>query len=151
MVPDKENLSDGATFPIADPDPGVKSAVALALYKEESGIVADVEEIHATHAVTCVVAAGKKVRFPHTSQSPAVKLIEVKSFCVLLEIEIAEADAITLETNSPTLPVAVLSLVVVPTIPPVVGLKVTLVAVAAPKVGVTNVGLVVPAKDPVPD
>jgi hypothetical protein len=51
---------------------------------------------------------------------------------------------------SPTSPAVVLSLVVVPTMPPVVGLKVKLVAVAAPRVGVTNEGLVVSEIAPLP-
>jgi hypothetical protein len=53
-------------------------------------------------------------------------------------------------TYSPTYPAEALLLVVVPTIPPVVGLNVIEVAVAAPNVGVTNAALVVKAIAPLP-
>lgn len=56
---------------------------------------------------------------------------------------------ITLEIISPTLPAAALLLVVVPIIPDV-ELNEMLVALAAPNIGVTNVGLVEPANVPVP-
>jgi hypothetical protein len=92
----------------------------------------------------------EKKTFPQTSQSPAVRLIEVIFASVELVIDTGLPLAITLEINSPTVPDDALSLVVVPTIPPVVGLKVTDVAVAAPNVGVTRVGEVDPTKCTVP-
>src|SRR6266852_1197848 len=51
---------------------------------------------------------------------------------------------------SPTTPALAESLVAVPMMPPVVGEKVTDVAVAAPKIGVTNVGVVAKTLTPVP-
>lgn len=77
--------------------------------------------------------------FPHASQSPAVKGIEVISIGVLVVKDTGVPMGTTLDTNSPTFPALVLLFVVVPTTPPVVGLKVIVVAVAAPNVGVVRV------------
>ena len=74
---------------------------------------------------------------PHRSQSPAVKEILVTLVKVAEVIATART---SLEITSPTFPAPVLSFVVVPTMPPVVGLNVILVAVAAPNVGVMKVG-----------
>ena len=65
--------------------------------------------------------------------------MEVILFGVLVVALTALAAAITLETNSPTLPAAALSLVVVPIISDV-EVKSILVAEAAPNTGVTSVG-----------
>ena len=62
---------------------------------------------------------------------------------------IALPESIFDSINSPTLPAAALSLVVVPTTP-VVEVNVILVALAAPKTGVTNVGEVAKTKEPLP-
>lgn len=70
------------------------------------------------------------VAFEKTSQSPAVNEIDTKLIRVPLVNEIAPGNKIKLLINSPTYPVIALLLVVVPTIPWVVGLNAT-----EPKVG----------------
>src|SRR6185503_8783595 len=92
--------------------------------------VAEVELTH-PYIVTPSLVGQLMVVLPQTSQSPAVSEILVTLVAVASAKLTAEADAITLETNSPTLPAATLSLVVVPTMPPVVGLKVILEVVNA--------------------
>lgn len=103
--------------------------------------MADVVLIQPTPTVKTVVPPPLNPTFPHKSQSPAVRDIDVTSLAVILTRETAEATAIVLVTNSPTLSAAALLLVVVPMIPEVLE-KVKLVADAAPKTGVTKVGLV---------
>lgn len=61
---------------------------------------------------------------PQTSQSPAVSEIDVIVLDVFVTRDTALPDVMTELIYSPTLPAAALSLVVVPTIPPVVGLNV---------------------------
>jgi len=115
---------------------------------DASGKVAEVVLIQTSAAAFNPVDAS--LILPHTSQSPAVKLMLVKFVAVALLMEVADPAATLLVTNSPTFPEPALSLVVVPTIPPVVGLNVKLVAVAAPRVGVTNVAPVDPTNEPEP-
>ena len=77
------------------------------------GCVADVVEIEPL-IVDCVVDPfGRVETEPHTSQSPAVKEIEVILAGVLVVNETAEPEATLLDNNSPTLPAAALSLVAV--------------------------------------
>lgn len=87
-----------------------------------------------------VVPAGIYPTRPLTSQSPAVKEIDVIFVPVPLVSETGAPEPTVEAIYSPTLPAPAESFVVVPTMPPVVGLKVMLVAVAAPSTGVTNVG-----------
>ena len=61
-----------------------------------------------------------------------------------------DPEVIIEETYSPTSPAVALLAEVVPTIPPVDGLNVKLVAVATPNVGVINVGEVANTTFPVP-
>ena len=89
---------------------------------DASGKVAEVVLIQTSAAAFNPVDASRIL--PHTSQSPAVKLMLVKFVAVALLIDVADPAATLLVTNSPTFPAAALSFVVVPTIPPVVGLKV---------------------------
>ncbi len=80
-----------------------------------------------------------------------MRLIDVTSCGVFCAVTLTLLAKTTCDdTNSPTFPADALSFVAVPTIPPVVGLNATLVAVAAPRTGVTNVGDVDPAKFPLP-
>src|SRR4051812_27409985 len=84
--------------------------------------------------LTCVVtvdAADVNRPLQYTSQSPAVRLMLVKSATVRLVRDTGEPVVTIDSTYSPTLPAPVLSFVVVPTIPPVVGLNVTEVNVPA--------------------
>ena len=152
MVPDNDNLCIGALALKIAPDPGtVVAGTTIDCLKDGSGMVPVAVLIAACHEFTVVVDAGTKVILPQTSQSPAVKLIDVRLVAVVVEIDVEDAKATVLDTYSPTSPAVTLSLVVVPTIPPVVGLKVMLVAIAAPSVGVVKVGLVDPTKLPIPD
>jgi hypothetical protein len=61
---------------------------------------------------------------PDTSQSPAVRDIEVIFVLTSVTSDTADDGGINDEIYSPTYPAAALSFVVVPTIPPVVGLNV---------------------------
>jgi hypothetical protein len=89
------------------------------------------------------------LQIPQTSQSPAVKEIEVISADTVEVNETAAPTSTVLDISSPTLPAAASLFVVVPMMPEVL-LNVMLVALAAPRVGVTKVGDVEPAKLPVP-
>lgn len=158
VVPLKENRRHGATSVKVEFKPGATAEKIWEAKTDASGIVADVLEIQEAVFVTDVVAAVRKVIFPHRSQSPAVKLIDVKFVAAAVNTETAEAAAITLETNSPTYPVPVLLFVAVPTMPFVVGLKATLPKVTSlvvaiscgvlrvtfPTPGVTVIWLAVP-------
>jgi len=62
------------------------------------------------------VVANTKLPTHHTSQSPAVKLIDVRFIGVAVVNDIALPEAIVELINSPTLPAAALSLVAVPII-----------------------------------
>ncbi len=125
------------------------TAYAKLLHNDASGSVAEVELIHPITYNTFVVAPPVNPIFPHTSQSPGVKVIDVKSAGVTV-VRVTGADAsTTLDRNCPTLPEAALLFVVVPIIP-VVDVNVRLVADAAPSAGVTNVGELLPTKLPVP-
>jgi hypothetical protein len=73
----------------------------------------------------------------------------VMFFGVPVDNDVADACKIILDISSPTEPAAALSLVVVP-ITPDVEVKAMLVALAAPRTGVTNVGLVVKEIAPEP-
>jgi hypothetical protein len=74
----------------------------------------------------------------------------VKSVGVLVGIEVDDPNATTLDINSPTLPAAALSFVVVPIMPDVLE-NVKLVALGVLKIGVpVKVGLAEPTKLPVP-
>src|SRR6185312_11009619 len=80
------------------------------------GSVADVVLIEATIFDSAVPPPGFKAILPNTSQSPAVKLIDVTFAVVLVVKETAEPTKIVLSMNSPTYPDAALSLVLVPLI-----------------------------------
>lgn len=82
--------------------------------KTRSGCAAEVELVHPSTAKVDVVVKVKPT-LPHTFQSPAVKEIVVMFLTTLFVRLTALPDNTTLETNSPTLPAAALSLVVVPT------------------------------------
>jgi hypothetical protein len=116
---------------------------------DTSGSVADDVLIQANAPVK-TAALGKYVIIPHTSQSPAVSAKLVKFVGELLDIPTGDPEAILLLIYSPTSPAAALLTNIVPIIPPVEGLKARDVAVAAPRVGVTNTGDVAPTKLPVP-
>jgi hypothetical protein len=115
--------------------------------KDKSGKVAD--DVLVQPPQLMAVPPKLALTFPHTSQSPAVREIDVILMVAFVE-RTPEAFGITLDTNSPTFPALALSAAVVPIIPPVVGLNANDVAVATPRIGVTNVGEVDPAKVPVP-
>ena len=108
--------------------------------KDISGTEADVELLQPVINESTVVDPPVTPTFPDTSQSPAVKEMEV-TFAATPVVKLGPPPITTKEkTISPTFPASALLFVVVPTIPPVVGLNVTLVAVAAPNVGVMKVG-----------
>jgi hypothetical protein len=92
-------------------------------------------------ACCVVVPAGLVATVPHTSQSPAVKEIDV-TFAGVPEVnETAEPTRIVEEIYSPILPAFALLFVVVPTIPEVwlgVIVPVALIVVKAPLAGVVN-------------
>src|SRR5207248_8791110 len=90
------------------------------LYPSEPslGTVALVVLIPALRAVTVDVVS-LKLTLPSTSQSPAVRLILVTLAAVAVVRLTALPLATRLETNSPILPAAALSFVVVPMMPPV--------------------------------
>lgn len=113
-----------------------------------SGCVAETLLIHAI--VLLKATDAKKKILPSTSQSPAVKEIDVTFAGAEFENDIADASNTVEDIVSPTIPAAALSFVVVPTIPPVLGLNAKLVPVAAPNVGVINVGDVPNTNAPVP-
>ena len=84
---------------------------------------------------------------PATYQSPAVREIDV----MFVITPLVMATPVTEEViTSPTLPASAESFVAVPNIPPVVGLNAKLVAVAAPRVGVTRDGDVARTRAPLP-
>lgn len=99
--------------------------------------------------VVVVVTSGSVQTEPHTSQSPAVREMDVMSLKAPLVVEIAPAANTVLDTNSPTLPVAALLLVTVPMTSPVLE-NARLVAEAAPNMGVTSVGELAPTNVPLP-
>lgn len=70
--------------------------------------------------IITVVPAGKKLTCPHTSQSPAVREIEVTLAAVAVVRETAEPLATEAVRTSPTLPAFALSAAVVPLMPLVV-------------------------------
>jgi hypothetical protein len=131
------------TVPLATPTHIDKFALGMA------GSVADTVFIAAPVSVYDVVEPPVNQTSPHTSQSPAVKEIDVILAATPDDKDMALPINNTELTNSPTLPDAALLLVVVPIIPEV-EVKVKLVAEAAPSTGVTNVGDVEPTKLPVP-
>ncbi|MFA5240506.1 MAG: hypothetical protein WC476_12475 [Phycisphaerae bacterium] len=77
---------------------GIKPAAGFWIpeYREASGNVADVCDIHPLACTILFVAPGMNVTLPQTSQSPAVKLILVILAAVPVERETADAAAITL-------------------------------------------------------
>ena len=81
------------------------------------GFVADVVLVQHTITLVTVVPAGFVQHEPHTSQSPAVRLIEVILAAVLFVREMAEPTSTVELTYSPTLPAFALLFVVVPTMP----------------------------------
>lgn len=85
-----------------------------------ASVVAVVVEILADRYVMVVVAPPEKLAIASTSQSPAVKLMDVMFFAVVLVSAVAEPDAITLSMYSPKFPAVALSLVAVPGYCPVV-------------------------------
>jgi hypothetical protein len=110
--------------------------------------VAEVVLIAHINRDNVVEALGRYQICPDTSQSPAVRDIDV-TLAVTFDVkDTALPSGITEEITSPTLPTAALSLVVVPIIPEVL-LKLKLVADAAPNIGVTRAGDV--AKTNAPD
>jgi hypothetical protein len=120
-----------ATLQVVEPPPfGHVACVALVVF------------IQASSAVVVVAALGFKKMAPHTSQSPAVNEMEVTSKFIVEVAATAEATNTVDSTICPTKPAPASLFVVVPTIPPVVGLNVMLVAVAAPRVGVVKLMLV---------
>jgi hypothetical protein len=127
-------------------------AVPYALFadNDSSGTVAVVELTQPSPVEKVVNALPLNPTLPQTFQSPAVNEILVTFAAVFVDKDTPGDLATILSTSSPTLPAAALLFVVVPIIPEV-ELKLTLVALAAPMVGVTNVGEVVPAKLPVPE
>lgn len=84
-------------------------------YNDASGNVAEVMLTHPKLNVATPVKENETL--PNTSQSPAVKLIDVIFAGVPLPKDIALAAGIMLEINSPTIPEFASLLVVVPTNP----------------------------------
>ena len=149
MVPDKLNLSAGAKPPKDESTENVAPLPYILLYSDASGSVVDVELIQLLEKSTVVVESPVNVTLPNTSQSPAVKLIEVTSAAVSVVNDTELENGIVLNMYSPTLPASALSLVVVPIIP-AVEVKNMLVAEATPIVEVTRLGEVEPTNAPVP-
>jgi hypothetical protein len=95
------------------------------------GMVALVVLTHPTTEDVVVPALGLVTTVPHTSQSPAVSVIDVMSVGFPVDKE-TPLPIKTVDSNiSPTNPALALSLVVVPTMPLVVGLKVIELVVKA--------------------
>ena len=120
VVVDNENLLYG----VGDPEVRAVPSAAVTLWNSIFTGVALTELVQ--HDENLQVPVNIALRFPHTSQSPAVKLIEVKSVAVWSGIFIELPVAIMLFINSPTNPDPALLLVAVPTMPFVVGLNATL-------------------------
>lgn len=127
----------GTTNPLLAP--GVNPAPKkFNTYKEESGAVAEVAEIHPRSYETVVTPPlGTNVKFPQTSQSPAVNNMELISAIVPVVSGNADPEDLPAVNNSPMLPAFALLLVVVPTIPLVwLGVKLPVIDNALPMVWV---------------
>jgi hypothetical protein len=120
------------TYPISVKLPGVVESVAEIVF------------IVACKDATVVLLPPRKFASSHTSQSPAVRDIDVILAGVTVVRETADPEAIVELTYSPTLPAVALSFVTVPTIP-FVPLNEMLGAVSAP------VSVVVPLTETFPD
>lgn len=83
------------------------------------GIVALVELIQAICVTTAVLVFGLKTTCPETSQSPAVRDMDVIFVSVAVVKAIGDACATLAEMYSPTLPALALLFVVVPMMPSV--------------------------------
>jgi hypothetical protein len=101
-------------IPIVTAAPAAKVTPVNGDWKGEAGNVADVVLMAALTLPIIVDPAAVNIILPHTSQSPADKLIDVQLAGVALVKETAVPVAVT---YSPTLPVFALLLVVVPTMP----------------------------------
>lgn len=114
------------------------------------GIVGSVAEaVLIAPTIPVIVPEGLNATFPYTCQSPAVNVMLV-IFAATFEVKATADPTKTVDDiNSPTLPAAALLFVVVPIIPDV-EVKLILVALADPKTGVINVGLLAKTKAPVP-
>lgn len=123
------------------PAPALNGKNWIAVVCGVAGKVADVVLIHAPAFAVVVDPAGRNETCPHTSQSPAVKLMLVTLAAAPLVREMADPLATDDVTNSPTLPAFALLFVVVPTIPAVCDGVIAPVAVSAAVVTVpVNVG-----------
>jgi hypothetical protein len=120
------------TYPISVKLPGVVESVAEIVF------------IVACKDATVVLLPPRKFASSHTSQSPAVRDIDVILAGVTVVRETADPEAIVELTYSPTLPAVALLFVTVPTIP-FVPLNEMLGAVSAP------VSVVVPLTETFPD
>lgn len=96
------------------------------------GCVADVVLIDPCNALCVVVPLGMVPTEPHTSQSPAVREIDVTFIGVPDVIDNGEPCDTVLETYSPTLPAFALLFVVVPTMPAVCDGVIVLLNATAP-------------------
>ena len=114
MVAAMDTRTTGVVSPIGCPAGDAKGATDSLGVPDSVFVVVLID----AYRLDCVVVPPGLVNTtPETSQSPAVRLIEVTLTDVLLVSVTAEPMAMLLETYSPTLPAVALSLVTVPLSP----------------------------------